>query len=393
VHWYSLAQFGLSLLAVLGLWGAAASTLIAALSQRLVGDVVVDDLPLFLIAGSLFFTGLLLLPSAGYALARILGRPVELPPPVARLLRPTLLIFAFPLLLAAGYWITQQASLAWLLLPPVHVLAISLPLLWLAYLAIRDLPLGSHQRLWGVFASGATLGPMLIMVAELAALLVGIVLGAAVIASRPELVETLERLISRLQAAPPTSEAVLEIIQPVLSSPGVIFSVIAFAALIVPLIEEALKPVGVWLLAGKGLSPAGGFAAGALSGAGYAVVESLLLTSNTTDWALLVLARVGTGTVHILTSALVGWALVQAWSGGRYLRLGAVYLLAVLVHGLWNGLTLLNAFTSLAPAHAPALGTGWLGQLGGIALPLLGVLAAAAFAALLLANRRLARFK
>lgn len=390
-HWYSVAQLGLSLLAVLALWGMAASTLLAALSQRLLGKAGgAELLPIALIGVSFFFMGVLLLPSAYYALMRLLGRPVVHTNRMWSRLRPTLLIFGLPVLFAAGYWISQNQTLAWLLLPPVHVVTITLPLLWLTYLGVRELPLGSTQRASGVFASGAIIAPAVILFAELFALLGGIVLIVAILASNPAQLEYLIRLADQLKYAAPTPEASLQLLQPILNSPWVIFAVITFAAVIVPLIEEAIKPVGLWLLAGKRLSPAAGFAAGMLSGAGYAVIESLLLTSSGQDWIFLVFARIGTGAVHILTSGLIGWALVLAWNQGSYLRLGAVYLLGVLIHGTWNGMTMIIAFNDITPAHG-ATGIGFLSTAGQVAPYVLGSIAVLSFAGLLLANRRLAR--
>ncbi len=391
IHWYSVAQFGLSVLAILALWGMAGSTLLAILSQRLVGaSSVVEELPLFLIGGSFFFMGILLMPSAYYSFMRIIGRPVEGAPSLARTLRPSLLIFGLPVLIAAGYWISQNQTVAWLLLPPVHVVTITLPLLWLTYLGVRGLPLGSPQRAWGVFASGATIAPLLILFAEVAALVGAVMIALASLASSTAQAGFIERLAERLRSAP-SPESALQILQPIVSNPAVIFSVILFAAVIVPLIEEAVKPVGVWLLAGRRLDPAAGFAAGLLSGAGYAVIESLLLTTSGQDWTFLVFARIGTGAVHILTGGLVGWALVGAWNQGSYLRLGATYLLAVLIHGAWNGLTMVMAFDSLSPAHAASSNLGFLTTVSQAAPYLLGGIALLSFLGLILANRTLAR--
>ena len=203
VHWYSVAQFGLSVLAIIALWGMAGSTLLAILSQRLVGaSSGVEELPLFLIAGSFFFMSILLMPSAYYSLRRIIGRPVEGAPGLARTLRPSLLIFGLPVLIAAGYWISQNQTLAWLLLPPVHVVTITLPLLWLTYLGTRDLPLGTPQRAWGVFASGATIAPLLILIAEVGALVGAVVIAVVSLVSSTSQIDIIESLAERLRAAP-----------------------------------------------------------------------------------------------------------------------------------------------------------------------------------------------
>jgi hypothetical protein len=88
-----------------------------------------------------------------------------------------------------------------------------------------------------------------------------------------------------------------------------------------------------------------------------------VLSSNAgSEWVSLVVARVGTGVVHILTSGLSGWALALTWRNHRrhglaaYIRLGLVYLLAVLIHGLWNGFTVAMVFASLLQSLGE---TGW----------------------------------
>jgi uncharacterized membrane protein (DUF2068 family) len=94
--------------------------------------------------------------------------------------------------------------------------------------------------------------------------------------------------------------------------------------------------------------------------------------------------------VHILTTAITGWALVQAWTRRRYLLLGITYLTAVAIHGLWNGLTIYSAFASLAemkylPFEMPAMTN--LAMIAPFGLLLIGM---ASLAALILFNRRLA---
>jgi RsiW-degrading membrane proteinase PrsW (M82 family) len=184
-------------------------------------------------------------------------------------------------------------------------------------------------------------------------------------------------------------ELLMRMLAPYLSDPRVIFAAFTFGAVIVPLIEEALKPLGVWLLAGSHLTPAEGFTAGVLCGAGYALIESLLLSSNGgTEWVSLAFARIGTGVVHILTSGLTGWGLASAWAENRYLRLGVAYLGAVMIHGLWNGLTVLMVTAGLSQVlgqtvEQPLAEAGEWAPYGLIALALLGL------AALIWANWRL----
>jgi hypothetical protein len=117
---------------------------------------------------------------------------------------------------------------------------------------------------------------------------------------------------------------------------------------LVPLIEETFKPIGVWFLAGQKITPAQGFGFGVLSGAGFGLFENLGNTSSGGEtWALLAATRISTLLLHCFTAGLVGWALASAWSQRRYLRLGVAYAIAILIHGSWNAMAVLSSILSL----------------------------------------------
>jgi hypothetical protein len=385
LHWPSILQFVSSVLTLFGLWGSALGLVVIGLIESSEASHA-----FYLMAAGLILSGFLVLPSLVFSGLRLAGRPVKGGLHFG-LFRPTLLIFLLPLILLAGNWSTNQTGIGRLILPVVHVLAIGLPVWWIAYLALRNLPLGSLQRRWGVFTSGLILGPVLILVLETLALIVFGMIAVLVITTHPDLLNEWLHLSGNLRGLQTSPQEALDVLGPVMNRPGVLYAVLAFGAGVVPLIEEIIKPVGVWLLAGRSLSPAAGFAAGALSGAGYALFESLALSSSTNDWLYLVVARIGTAAVHILTSALTGWALVLAWREKRYLRLGAVYLLAVLIHASWNALSLMasfGAFTDGSVENFLAPFLGWLNENVSYGL---GLLTIASFTALIWANHRLAR--
>jgi hypothetical protein len=314
-----------------------------------------------------------------------LGRSSNAPISLRGLLIPVVVITLIPLAVLAGDWVSGRQEFAWLLLPPFHILAISLPVLFLTFLAIHHLSLGSRQRAWGVFAAGSFLGPLLIFTAETVVMLAFLVVGIIWLASRPDLMNDLVTQLESLQNGSFTPEQAQQFIFPYLTRPTVMFTIGIFAVVIVPLIEELLKPIGVWFLVGTPLTPAGGFAAGILCGAGYALIESLGLASSGEEWASLAVARMGTAGVHILTTGLSGWALALAWRQNRYLRLGGVYLFNVAFHGLWNALTLTIVASSL-----PRLGNtsmySMLDQVAKFAPALLGGLALFSIVGLLVAN-------
>jgi hypothetical protein len=391
---YSIVQLILSLLTTLMLWGVALLFMGLGVVSGVSGMAGLGEgfpgggAGLLLLAGNFGACGLLLLPSAYYAWQRVAGHPAPAGRQTPAWLRPTRLILALPLVLLAGYFVAQNPNLSFLL-PPLHVLAVGLPVLWIVYLAARGLPSGSPQRAWGVFGSGMVLGPALIMVLEILALVVCAGLAIAFVTSQPDLVEMLNSLVAQLTAGQIDQEGLVNALVPWLVKPGVIIAAILFAAVIVPLIEEAIKPIGVWLLAGFGLSPAAGFALGAISGAGYALFESLLLSSTGEGWIAVVVARMSTGVIHILNTGLMGWALASAWREKRYLRLGATYLFVVSLHGLWNGLSVFNAIYEalglVGVQPAPKL-VSWIGPL----VPyLLAGITVAVFALMLVMNRNL----
>lgn len=387
--WLSIAQLGLSAFTALSLWGIALLLGLASLGD-LLGGRSSEALSILLLAAGLALSGLLVVPSAWYAGMRLAGRPAQLAGRLPQALLPSRLIFLLPVALLLGYLLATRTEWAWLGLPPLHLLAIGLPVLWALYLAVRGLPLGSLQRRWGVFASGLVLGPVVILLAEIFALVLGVIAAGAWLAQQPGLEEELMALFQQYGYSPEAQEEVLELLLPYLASPLALLAAFTFTSGIVPVIEELFKPVGVWLLAGRELRPAAGFALGAVSGAGYALFESLALASSGEDWLFVVVSRSGTGAVHILTTALTGWGIAGAWRERRYLRLGAAYLTAVAIHGLWNTLTLfttVSALEEVAP-DAPPL-PEWLHSLGAAAPFVLGLLTLGVLVVLVLSNRAL----
>jgi hypothetical protein len=343
----SVGQFTLSTLAVLFLWSGASILalwgIIGLASQNTAAGV---SLPMFLMTTTSIVIGLLMLPSVYYGLWRILDRPALDSQVILRRLHVEWWVLALPVVLIFGNLIASYTRIEWIVLPILHPLAIGIPTIWLLFFAIRGLPLGSSQRMWGVFDSGLTLGPFLIFLLEGLAGMIFLLVLVVYLFTQPGMIEKILQISTLLEQGQ-TPERLLEDLRPFLFQPVVVSGALMFGAVVVPMIEEILKPIGVWFLFGRKLTPAAGFAAGALSGAGYALIESMALSSNGEQWSALVLARTGTSVVHILTAGMTGWALAMAWQKRRYLQLLLVYLCAVVIHGLWNCLTLMYSFNML----------------------------------------------
>jgi hypothetical protein len=383
----------LSALAVFILWSAALLMVTVGITEMVFTQaedtVLTNSQQLFVMAVVYAAIGMLTLPSVYYALWRVLGlKAIDLRSTLARF-DPILWIVALPVVLLVGYYVSGKTLLAWFVLPFLHIVAVGLPIFWLLYLSIRNLPIGSPQRMWGIFTSGLLLAPSVALILEG---LIGLVLLFFVIlyiSSRPDLVEQISRVADWMNLTNPSPELLFEEISPMVVQPLVILSILFFGSIVVPLIEEAIKPIGVWLLVGKKLPSAAGFVAGALSGAAYAMIESLVLTSDGQQWISMMVARIGTAIIHILTSGLVGWALVQIRQKRGFVLLFTSYIVAVILHGMWNALTLFSTFSILSFLRGLQLPYAYIYNLGWIAPFGLIFLASGSFVTLLYANRLL----
>jgi len=344
----------------------------------------------FLLASGLFLCAILLIPSVYYSLRRLKGKPIQ--PASIRPIRfwqviVILVLWAVSILL--GVWTGNTLKVSWLVTPLFYLPVIALPLLTLLWIGLGGLPLGSRQRLWGTFGIGLLAGPGLAIIAEFAIYLGLAVLGIMLLLAHPEWTGTFTRIQAQVSTARDL-DAILTILAPYLVNPLVILLAFVVMAGLVPLIEELVKPVAVWLLADRLRAPAEGFVLGALSGAGFALMEGLVAGSSAGEgWGALVVARAGGSLMHILATGLMGWGIASASQEHRILRLVGSYALSVSIHGLWNGMTVMIVFGALrlflAGSGPDALGV-FLVTAGMVALATLCVLTLIALA---LINRKL----
>jgi hypothetical protein len=338
VHWASLFQFALSGIVLAGLWGLAAISVVNNFLTSNIDGTEAFGVEWFAAFG--YFTlGVLLIPSTVLSLRRIIGhssRQISIPGG-----RFGLVIFLIPILLGIGTLLLQNDLVGWL--APLHILVGLLSIAWLLWLAIRNLEPGSGQRAWGALGAGMTLTPFFAIVLEIIGALFLLVILAIYISTNPELTGAVERISGLVNRINPNMELIIQQLQPLFNDPFVLILTLSGLGLFVPLIEELFKPIGVMLLLGRKLTPAQGFALGAICGAGYALIENLTIGADGETWALVSIGRFGTSAMHILTTALSGYALVRAKNEKRWLQLLGVYALNVFVHGLWNSLVVINS--------------------------------------------------
>ena len=277
-----------------------------------------------------------------------------------------------------GSVISIHNNLPWglVLQPGFTLFVIMLPIIILAYMAIRKIYLGSLWQTWAIFGLGMTLAPLIVIFIELFFGLVFITIFAFVIASQPELINEFTRVVQNFDPQV-GQDKLFELLASVIMRPGVIAGIMLYLAILVPLIEELFKPLGVWLFSGKIRQPAQGFALGIVCGAAFAIVEGFGISGQGgPQWPVVVGLRAGTSLLHIATTGLMGYAIISAVKEKRITLLVITYLTSVLIHGLWNaaaagmGISFVSEFSrkdDLLNGVLPA-------SIGGIAVLVTGML-------------------
>lgn len=290
------------------------------------------------------------------------------------------------LALFIGSLVQNTSSISWLVLPLLTVPAVMLPIWTITGLGTRDLSLGSRWRTWSVLGLSLTVTPFILFTLEALVLIVIFFFVVFYAVMNPDVAAEFEKLSTQFAYIDMQSNEALMLIMPYLIKPAVIIPAALFFSLIVPLMEELIKPLAVWLLVGRLDSAAQGFAFGALSGAGFAIWETFNVSGQTTEWGILLLTRIGTGLLHITTSAIMGAAIYMAVRERRYLRLLGTYLLAVFLHGLWNASAITVSFSALMSTYTQFgdyESYQWVSLIGLISL------ACVLFAILFTSNRKL----
>lgn len=281
----------------------------------------------------------------------------------------------------------EIAWLAWMVLPILTILVI-VPPIWLLFgIGTKGIELGPRWRFFGIFGLSMTIGPVLMILLEMV-LLVGVLIAGitVVYVQQPAFIQELLKL-SKILKQETNQDAILKLFAPYISNPLVIVSAIGYVAIAVPSIEELLKPLAVWIFAKKIESPAQGFAMGVLSGAAFALIESLNASGDgSMSWPVIVSVRAGTSLLHMTASGLVGWGIVSAFHERRPSRFFVAYFTAVAIHGLWNACAV-GVGVSIVGEYIGK--PEWLYNIIPAMLCGMSVLAIGMFAVLIAANRKL----
>lgn len=240
----------------------------------------------------------------------------------------------------------------------LQVLVVAAPIWWFLELGRYRLPALSARRGWAITGISLVLTMPLVMVIEIVILGMVLIAVGVWMTSQPDLLQQFETLREIIQTSGSDPEVLLPYMQDLMRQPGVVLGLAAMIGGVMPLVEELLKPLGLWAFAitRRRLTPAEGFVGGLICGAIFALLESgLRLIGVMPDvFAESALARFGSDMLHMTASALVGWGLGLAWTEGRYLRLGVQFLAAVALHCVWNLSALLPALAAFQAESAAA---------------------------------------
>jgi len=299
------------------------------------------------------------------------------------------LVLVFLLAIGLGQVILTLGLLPALTFPPLHAAAAVMPSVIVLGLAGRSLTgLTRWRDMVLQTSSGAFLATAISFVLEILAGLVLFAAAVAVVAMQPGGQELLESLLDELRS--PVGLGDPSFLPSLAQSPIVIGLALLVLAVMVPLIEEATKTLGIGLVAYRRITLAQAFLWGLAGGAGFALAESLLNTLGGLDgWAVAMLSRVGATMMHCFVGGLMGLAWYSVLSEQRWGRGLALYALSVSLHGVWNALAGGLTFLSLRLEDGVSMDTtqAWIGLAMFAAITLLVMLAIAVTVGLVLLTR------
>jgi hypothetical protein len=299
---------------------------------------------------AMLYCAALLIPAVYYSIKRLAGKdivPANVRP--IKVWQVMVLISAWVFVVILGAVLVGLFNYGWVIAAPLFLLGISLPIFILVWIGAGGLPAGSRLRSWSVLGFGMLGGTLASVVVEYLLVGIAVTIVGLLAATNPELRAILDQVQNQvLNAKGGDIQSLLTVLAPYLTNPLVILSILVFAAVIGPLIEESLKPAVIWFLGKRLRTPAEGFVLGILCGAGFAMLEGLMAASGATQmWGFALAGRAAASLMHITCSGLLGWAIASVQLQKRYGRLIVVYLLSVSIHGLWNGSAVVAVYGAL----------------------------------------------
>lgn len=278
-------------------------------------------------------------------------------------------------------------------IPILLILAAALPIWWFVEFGRRKLLHGTTMQTWGAVSVGTSLTILGAMLVEFILIFALVIVGLILLSGDPKLINDLSQLAQQFQSNPNLQQT-QQLLSTALQNPIVIVLVLVFMSLLVPIVEELAKPLGVYIFGGRHLTPGQGFVMGLVCGACFGFMETMLLLTTSVQQGVyeVILVRVATGLLHTTNAGLTSWGFVSARFDKKPGRWFLCLLAAFFLHGTWNAFGALvgvspfltQNFTLSFPAAA---------SMAKAAPYVLGLLAMVMLVILTLLNRHLQRTK
>ncbi len=237
------------------------------------------------------------------------------------------------------------------LYPVLTPLAVAIPILWIIAFGMRKITPVSTRRKAAALSIGTSYNILIIFIIE--SIVIALIIAALLIyaATQPQYLQ-LFKMFSLPEAFSQVNDAMIDrYTRVILQNPLILATVFIVLGVLVPFIEEALKPVTLWFLRKRSIKPEQGFVTGLYFGAAFAFVESIGMVvqfSSDGSWAESILLRAATSVLHITFSGLVGYGYARAMQPNSKNGFAKPLLLAVLLHGSWNSLAVLSTINTLS---------------------------------------------
>jgi len=340
-----ISQFVLSLLALL-------FTLIAAVGFFAGGSIFNQYLELDEQTIRLFYSlgsfSILLSVIHGYSLLTALKKVPISPPSNRRKLSPFnrataafLLLIVFCLL----QLLPDVQRLCAAFYPFLTPLAVVIPAWWFVEFGKRNLPAVSARKISAALSLGSSYTMLFILLLEI--IFVACILAAALIylSSQPSVQQMMKSFSFPADLTQIETSFVERYLRTTFQKPLFVLGIFLVLGLVIPLIEESIKPIALWSLQKRSLKPTDGFILGLYFGAAFALVESTLAISQTDPqmWVESITLRAAASLIHITCTGLVGYGYAATMKSQKKAAIHRPFLTAIVIHGLWNSLALLSS--------------------------------------------------
>lgn len=341
IDWLSIGQLGVGVLSCLICFVlAGVFILLANMPLSFGNNLDVEAQGLFMLVGLLTAVGLLNIFSIIFSWRSLNNKPPASPSRINLFRLASLALLSLPVWLVGGQLLAQTSWVAGLL-PIINVLALLIPIWWLVEFGRRRLPNSSPQRNWGLISTSVGLTPVIVILVETFIAILMIIGVLAWLSREPGWMAKFNQLFIQFSQSEFDRSFLTSLLKDMLGNPLVIMTVFVTLGFLMPLTEELLKPLALWTLRKRMTTPAEGFSAGLICGAGFAFIESASLIAQMgggSEWSQMVILRIATSLLHMTTSALAGWGLASAWIQKKHGWAFLAILAATGLHGLWNSL-------------------------------------------------------